>query len=219
MLIIVFGACMLDEISEAIQNMKEDEILDLVERALEEGLSPEKILNNGMIGGMSIIGKKFKEGEIFIPEVMLSARTMQKGLERLEPLLAQSGVKKKGKVLIGTVKDDMHDIGKNIVSIMFKGAGFEVIDLGTNVSADEFIDKAYEIEPDIIGLSALLTTTMKNMKMIVKQLLDEDLDAYIMIGGAPVTQDFAASINANYAKNAAEAVEKAQAFIKSKIDM
>ncbi|MCF7885329.1 MAG: corrinoid protein [Candidatus Marinimicrobia bacterium] len=210
---------MLDEISEAIQNMKEDEILDLVERALEEGLSPEKILNNGMIGGMSIIGKKFKEGEIFIPEVMLSARTMQKGLERLEPLLAQSGVKKKGKVLIGTVKDDMHDIGKNIVSIMFKGAGFEVIDLGTNVSADEFIDKAYEIEPDIIGLSALLTTTMKNMKMIVKQLLDEDLDAYIMIGGAPVTQDFAASINANYAKNAAEAVEKAQAFIKSKIDM
>lgn len=201
---------MLEEISDAIQNSLEDEILDLVEEALDEGFTPEKILNKGMIEGMAVVGEKFKNGEVFIPEVMLSANTMQKGLERLEPLLAESGIKKKGKVLIGTVKDDMHDIGKNIVTIMFKGAGFEVVDLGTNVSAEEFIDKAYDFEPDIIGLSALLTTTMKNMKMIVNELMNEGLEAHIIIGGAPVTRDFADSMGVDYAKNAGEAIEKAK---------
>ena len=207
---------MLEQISQAIQESRQEEILDLVEDALEKNIAPQTILNQGMIAGMRIVGRKFKNGEFFIPEVMLSAKTMQKGLARLEPLLAATGIKKKGKLLIGTVKDDMHDIGKNIVSIMFKGSGFEVIDLGTDVSAEQFINKAYEVNPDIIGLSALLTTTMENIKIIVRALIDEDFGALIMVGGAPVNQEFAKSIGAKYSKNAAEAVEAAENFIENK---
>ena len=207
------GDKMLDKISDVVLNAREEEILDLVEEALIKDNSPEKILNEGMIAGMNIVGDKFQKGEMFIPEVMLSANTMQKGLERLEPLLAETGVKKKGKILIGTVKDDMHDIGKNIVSIMFKGAGFEVIDLGTNVSADEFIEKYYEEEPDIIGLSALLTTTMNNMKEIVNELKAEAVDSYLIVGGAPVTAEFAESIGVHYSDNAAGAVQQVNKYL------
>ena len=207
---------MLDEISKAIQERKENDILPLIEEALDLDFTAKEILNDGMVAGMGVVGERFKKGKVFIPEVMLSAQTMNKGLERLEPLLAKEKVESKGKVLIGTVKDDRHDIGKNIVSIMLKGAGFDIIDLGTNVSTEEFIEKSFEEEPDFVLLSALLTTTMSNMKQTVQELQEEGVEATIMVGGAPVTQEFADSINAEFAENAAETVEKVNDIVGQK---
>jgi len=204
---------MFDKISEALQGGQSDKVVELVDQALKKGENAEDILNKGLIQGMSVIGKQFKDGEIFIPEVLIAARAMNQGIERLEPELIKSGVKSKGKLLIGTVKDDLHDIGKNLVSIMFKGSGFEVIDLGTNVDAEKFVEAAKKHKPQVIGLSALLTTTMVNMEAIVQALKDAEIKAYIMIGGAPVTAEFAQSIKAEYAENAVEGVDKALTVI------
>ncbi len=204
---------MFDKISQALQAGASDKVVELVGQALEGGKSAEDILNKGLIKGMSVIGKQFKEGEIFIPEVLIAARAMNNGIERLEPELLKNGVKSKGKLLIGTVKDDLHDIGKNLVSIMFKGSGFEVVDLGTNVNAEKFVEAAQEHKPEVIGLSALLTTTMVNMESIVQSLKEAGIEAYIMIGGAPVTAEFARSIQAEYAENAVEGVDKALAVL------
>jgi 5-methyltetrahydrofolate--homocysteine methyltransferase len=197
------------EIAANLESGNAAELCELVEQSIEEGLSAEEILNNGLIRGMNIVGQKFKEGEIFIPEVLIAARAMSRCISRLEPLLMQSGVKSKGKLLIGTVKDDLHDIGKNLVAIMFKGAGFEVIDLGVNVPAEKFVAEAQKHKPDVIGLSALLTTTMVNMDNIIKQLRASGCRAVIIIGGAPVSEEYASSIQADlYARNAVEGVEK-----------
>ena len=199
----------LDEISDSLQSGNANGVIDLVNQAIEKNFSCEEVLNDGLIAGMSVVGVKFKDGEIFIPEVLISARAMTKGIEILEPLLLKSGVEPKGKIVMGTVKDDLHDIGKNLVSIMFRGSGFEVVDLGVNVCADKFLEAAKEHSPDAIGLSALLTTTMVNMEGIIKTLKDNGVTSKIIIGGAPVTQNFADSINADlFAHNAVEGVDK-----------
>jgi len=199
----------LKKISENLQIGNANGVRELIEKAIEKGLPTEDILNDGLIKGMSVVGRKFKNGEIFIPEVLIAARAMTKGIERLEPLLMKSGVEPKGKLLIGTVQDDLHDIGKNLVSIMFRGAGFQVVDLGVNITMNRFVEEAKEHSPDVIGLSALLTTTMVNMEGIVKALRENGNKSIIIIGGAPVTEEYAKSINADlYARNAVEGVDK-----------
>lgn len=199
----------LTKISDELLNGNSEKLVSQIEEALDEGLSANEILNDGLIKGMSVVGALFKNGEVFIPEVLIAARAMAKGIERLEPLILKSGIPPKGKVMIGTVQDDLHDIGKNLVAIMFKGAGFEVIDLGVNVSAEKFVSEARKHQPDVIGLSALLTTTMMNMEKIVQSLKESGIPSIIIVGGAPVSEEYATSIHADFfAKNAVEGVEK-----------
>ena len=206
----------LEKISENLQIGNANGVLELIEKSIEEGLPIEDILNNGLIKGMSVVGRKFKDGEIFIPEVLIAARAMTKGIERLEPLLIESGVEPRGKLLIGTVQDDLHDIGKNLVSVMFRGAGFQVVDLGVNITVDRFVEEAKKHTPDVIGLSALLTTTMVNMEGIVKALRENGNKSIIIIGGAPVTEEYARLINADlYARTAVEGVDKALGLMAS----
>lgn len=200
---------LLTQIATNLEMGDAEMVLNLVEQAITAGIPVDEILNDGLIAGMTVVGHKFREGEIFIPEVLIAARAMSKGIERLEPLLLKSGVKARGKLLIGTVQDDLHDIGKNLVAIMFKGAGFEVFDLGVNVPAEKFVEEARRHQPDVIGLSALLTTTMLNMGATIKALRDAGCKAIIIVGGAPVSEEFAQSINADlYARNAVEGVDK-----------
>ena len=204
----------LEKMSEAIQNGRADEVKDLVTHAIEAGVEPKKILDEGLIDGMSIIGDRFKRNEVYIPEVLIAARAMHAGMGVLEPLLIESGVKMRGKLAIGTVKGDLHDIGKNLVGMMFKGAGFNIVDLGVDCSAEKFMEADQEHKPDIIGLSALLTTTMTSMKMVVDALKEKNSTAKVIIGGAPVTQSYADEIGADgYAADAATAVELGKALI------
>jgi len=185
----------------------------LVLQALEEKINPADILNNALISAMSEVGIKFKNNEIYVPEMLIAARAMSAGLQILEPILAETGIKPIGKCVIGTVKGDLHDIGKNLVRMMLKGAGIEVIDLGVDVSEATFIEKAEEVGADIIGLSALLTTTMPAIGDVIKEFEKAGLkDKYIfMIGGAPVTSNFAKLVNADYyVPDAATAAEMAK---------
>lgn len=183
-------------------------VTELTNQALSEGSTAAEILDDSMIVGMKTIGDRFKEGKAFIPEMLIAARAMTAGLNILEPLLADSGVKAKGTVLLGTVKGDLHDIGKNLAGIMFKGAGYTVVDLGVNVGSQAFIEKAKESHADFIGLSALLTTTMVNMEGIIKDLRAAGITAKVIVGGAPVTAEYAKSIGADlYAASAADGVE------------
>ncbi len=185
-------------ISEALQKGDHGTVADLTTEALEQDLEPGMILDAGLIAGMDIIGEKFRIHEIFLPEVLLAARAMYAGLDLLEPLLAASGVASRGKVVIGTVQGDLHDIGKNLVGIMLRGAGFEVIDLGNDVSPEDFVRTAGEKEAHIIGMSALLTTTMPVMGKTVERLEQEGLreEIHAIIGGAPVSEAFASQIGA-----------------------
>ena len=188
----------------------------LVKHALDEGMAPEDILNRGLIAGMSIVGTKFKANEIFVPEVLIAAKAMQAGLDILEPLLIQSGVKSKGKIVIGTVKGDLHDIGKNLVAMMFKGAGFSIIDLGIDVPAEKFIQKAEEEGAPLIAISSLLTTSMPSMKKTVELLRSKGLHSKIktIVGGAPVSQEYADDIGADgYAPDASSAVDKVKELL------
>jgi 5-methyltetrahydrofolate--homocysteine methyltransferase len=204
----------LNEISEALQKGKADEVKELVSKALEENVEAEKVLDEGLIAGMDIIGGRFKRNEIYIPEVLIAARAMHAGMSVLEPILASSGVKMIGKVAIGTVKGDLHDIGKNLVGMMFKGAGFDVQDLGVDVAAEKYV-QASDDGADIVGLSALLTTTMVQMKNVIESLKEKGSEAKIMIGGAPVTQNYCDEIGADgYAADAATAVEVGKSLIK-----
>jgi len=187
-------------------------VKELVQTALEKGLSAENILNGGLLSGMDIIGAKFKNNEIYIPEVMIAARAMNAGMEILRPVLGSSGVKARGKIVIGTVKGDLHDIGKNLVKMMMDGKGIDVIDLGTDVSAERFIAAAVENDARIIACSALLTTTMPEMKKVVELLEERGLrdSITVMIGGAPVTESYRQSIGADiYTPDAASAAEEA----------
>jgi 5-methyltetrahydrofolate--homocysteine methyltransferase len=196
-----------EQISEALQKGKTDEVKNLVSQALEAGSEPKTVLEEGLIAGMNIIGGKFKRNEIYIPEVLIAARAMHAGMGILEPKLAAAGVKMAGKFVVGTVKGDLHDIGKNLVGMMFKGAGFEVIDLGTDVSPEKFAEAAAD-DANIIGLSALLTTTMTQMKGVIDALKAAGSTAKVIVGGAPLTQSFADEIGADgYAPDAASAVE------------
>lgn len=203
------------EISEFLQKGRAKNVKALVTEALEEGQDPKAILNEGLLSGMMIVGEKFKNNEVFVPEVLVAARAMNAGLAILEPKLVEIGNEPVGKAVVGTVKGDLHDIGKNLVTMMLKGAGFEIHDLGVDVEPAAFVNKAEEVGADIIGMSALLTTTMPNMGAVVEELKNRGLrDKYIvMVGGAPVTDGFAQQIGADYytpdAATCAEVAKKA----------
>jgi 5-methyltetrahydrofolate--homocysteine methyltransferase len=199
---------LLERLSRAVNTGDMDLAAELTENAVKEGISASVILENGLVSAMQEIGDKYKNGEIFVPEMLIAARAMNKALEILEPEMLKDRVEPRGTLVIGAVKGDLHDIGKNLVGIMFKGAGFKVIDLGTDVSLERFVHAAKEYNPDIIGISSLLTTTMSYMKTIIDGLRTEGIPAKVIIGGAPVNQEFALSINADgYAENAAEAAD------------
>ncbi len=204
------------QISEAIIEGNVDDIVDLTEEALDGGSSAEEILNLGLMAGMDHVGVEFKAGNMFVPEVLRSAKAMQSAMEVLRPLLAKAGVKHTGKLLLGTVKGDLHDIGKNLVGMMCEGAGFEVTDLGKDITPEQFVAAIKEQQPDVLGMSALLTTTMRAMGHTIKALEEAGLRDRIkvMVGGAPVTQAFADQINADgYAPNAAAAAELARKLV------
>jgi len=206
----------LNNVSEALQRGDAEKVEELVKKALKENLTPKKILEDGLIKGMDIIGVKFKKNEVYVPEVLIAARAMHAGMSILRPKLIETGVKNIGTIAIGTVKGDLHDIGKNLVKMMLEGAGFEVIDLGTDVSTDKFVEAVKEHQPNIIGMSALLTTTMVNMPEVIKALEAAGLrdKVKIMIGGAPITQNYADQIGADgYSPDAASAVDKAKTFV------
>lgn len=186
----------------------------MVEQAIEEGMDARTILEEGLLSGMAVIGEKFKNNEVYVPEVLIAARAMNSGMKILEPALAAGGVKAKGKVVLGTVKGDLHDIGKNLVCMMFKGGGFEVIDAGIDVAPEKFVELAKENEAELIGCSALLTTTMPAMKQVVDAVKEAGLDTKVLIGGAPVTQAYCDEIGAHgYAPDAASAVDVGKQLI------
>jgi 5-methyltetrahydrofolate--homocysteine methyltransferase len=191
------------------------EMVDKTNAALEEGLGADEILNNGLMPGMDHVGVEFKAGNMFVPEVLRSAKAMQEAMDIIRPMLAESETETAGKVLLGTVKGDLHDIGKNLVGMMCEGAGFEVIDLGKDVEPEAFVEAVKEHKPNILGMSALLTTTMRAMERTIKALEEAGVrdTVKVMIGGAPVTQDFADQIGADgYAANAASASEMAKQY-------
>jgi len=193
-----------------------NDIKDLTDQALAEGISAKEVLDQGLMPGMDHVGVEFKAGNMFVPEVLRSAKTMSAAMEILKPILSASGVKMVGKVILGTVKGDLHDIGKNLVGMMCEGAGFEVVDLGKDIAPEAFVDAVKEHNPDIVGMSALLTTTMRTMESTIKALEEAGLrgKVKIMVGGAPVTKDFADTIGADgYASNAAAAAEMATKFV------
>lgn len=202
----------LQAISEALQKGKANDVKEMVQAAVDEGVAARDVLQQGMMAGMDIIGRKFKNNEIYVPEVLIAARAMNAGIEILRPLLVSEDVKPAGTIVIGTVKGDLHDIGKNLVRMMMEGKGFNVVDLGTDVSAEKFVTSASEHNADIICCSALLTTTMTEMKSVVEQANTSGIrdKVKIMVGGAPVTEQFCESIGADaYSADAASAAEKA----------
>ncbi len=201
----------LEAIALAVTKGDRKTVVEKVNQALAEKVPVEKILNQGLIGGMSVVGERFKKNEIYVPEVLIAARAMKEGMAIVKPLLSAAGIEPVGKVVIGTVKGDLHDIGKNLVSMMLQGGGFEVIDLGTDVAPEKFVATAQEKRAKLIGMSALLTTTMPQMADVVKAVKEAGVKVKTMIGGAPVTQAYADEIGADgYAPDAASAVELAQ---------
>ncbi len=210
---------LLNQISEALQKGKAKDVKIMVQEAVDSGISAQAILNDGLLAGMSIIGGKFKNNEVYVPDVLIAARAMKAGTEILKPLLVADGVKAVGKVVLGTVKGDLHDIGKNLVGMMMEGKGLEVIDIGVDASADRFITAAIESGAQIICCSALLTTTMSEMKGVIDAAVAAGIrdKVIIMVGGAPVSDAFAKGIGADlYTPDAASAAEAAVAAIKAK---
>ena len=180
-------------------NMKgQDGADEYVKKALDEGVEPNMVLQKGLVVGMAAIGVKFRENKVFVPQVLMSAKSMSAGMEHLRPYFNSGEVERKGKFIIGTVEGDLHDIGKNLVGMMMEGNGYEVIDLGTDVNANSFLEAAKENPGSLVGLSALLTTTMTNMENIVKVLKENDANQQVFVGGAPVSQDFCDRINADF---------------------
>lgn len=211
------------ETNELVEQMHDDlydglknEIAEGTEILLERGMSAEQVLNDALVGGMNIVGVDFRDGILFVPEVLMSANAMKAGMEVLRPILSASGIEPTGKMVIGTVKGDIHDIGKNLVSMMMEGGGLEVVDLGINNDVEKFIAALEQNRPDILGMSALLTTTMPYMKVVIDELKKRGIrDRYIvLVGGAPVNEEFAKAIGADaYCRDAAVAVETAKALI------
>ncbi|MBX7233833.1 MAG: corrinoid protein [Caldilineales bacterium] len=205
-----------EQLSTIVLKGQVDKAALLVRSALGQGLAPKDILDNGLIVGMNEVGARFKRGDMFVPEVLMAAKTMQAGMEVLRPLLAAAGTKMAGKIVMGTVKGDLHDIGKNLVAMMCEGAGFEVIDLGFNVPPEAIIDAVKKHQPDIVGMSALLTTTMRAMGHTIKALEEAGLrdSVKVMVGGAPVDAAFAERIGADgYGSNAVAGAETAKRFM------
>ena len=208
----------MQEISEALQKGKANDVKELVQSELDSGTSAKEVLEGGLMAGMDIVGRKFKANEIYVPEVLIAARAMAAGTELLKPLLISEDVKPRGTIVLGTVKGDLHDIGKNLVKMMLEGKGFKVVDLGTDVTADRFAAAATENDADIIACSALLTTTMTEMKNVVAAAESAGVrdKVKIMVGGAPVTQQYCDSIGADaYAADAASAAEAAVTFVEA----
>ncbi len=208
-------ADILEKIASKLYEGDEGSVAELVQEALDQGMGAGEVLSGGLIAGMDEVGKDFKAGDLFVPEVLIAARAMHAGMAVLRPLLAEGDVPSAGKYVIGTVEGDLHDIGKNLVRMMLEGAGFETVDLGTDVKADAFVDAVREHQPKVVGMSALLTTTMVNMRGTIEALAEAGLrdSLKIMIGGAPVTAAFAEEIGADaYAPDAASAVDVARSL-------
>ncbi|MCJ7728335.1 MAG: corrinoid protein [Sedimentisphaerales bacterium] len=204
----------LKALADAVINGDQNTAAEITKAALDDGLSPESILNKGLIAAMDIVGDRFSKNEIYIPEMLIAARAMKSAMEILEPELVKAGVEPIGKFLIGTVQGDLHDIGKNLVAMMLKGAGFEVFDLGIDVPAERFVEQAKATHVQLVGISTLLTTTMPAMEKTVKALKNAGVTAKIMVGGAPVTQDYADKIGADgYAPDAAMAARTAKKLV------
>ena len=205
----------LEQIAENLMKGKANDVKELVEQALNEGTPPGSVLTDGLLSGMGVIGERFKNNEVYVPEVLIAARAMKAGMEVLQPHLASAGVEPVGTAVVGTVKGDLHDIGKNLVCMMLEGAGFKVVDIGIDVAPEKFVVAAAESGATVIGVSALLTTTMTNMKAVVDAVKASDLaGAKVMVGGAPVTQAFCDEIGADgYAPDAASAADLAKAFV------
>ena len=209
----------LDKIKEAVINGRHAEIESMVQAAVDEKADLDQIINEAMIAAMDIVGRKFAKNEIFIPEMLVAAVTMKKGLDIIKPLLKSDQIKSRGTIIMSTVKGDLHDIGKNLVIMMLQGAGFDVIDLGVDISTEKLVQKVEEIKPDILGLSALLTTTMPEILKVIEALRDKGLrkSVKIMVGGAPLNTAFAEKVGADgYGRNAAEAVDLARSFVPAK---
>jgi 5-methyltetrahydrofolate--homocysteine methyltransferase len=201
----------LKQIAESLERGDDDRVAELTGRAIDDSVPASAILDDGLIAGMNVVGERFRVRDIFLPEVLLAARAMYAGMELLKPLLIKEGVPSRGKVVIGSVQGDLHDIGKNLVGIMLKGAGFEVIDLGNDVPPERFVETAVDEGAPVIGLSALLTTTMSGMKSVVEILEQRGLSGKIkvIVGGAPLSKEFAGEIGADeYGYDAANAVER-----------
>ncbi len=211
---------LVDQMHNDLYDGLADEIVTGTKILLERGWGPEKILSDALVEGMRIVGVDFRDGILFVPEVLLSANAMKAGMAVLRPLLAETGAKPIGKVVIGTVKGDIHDIGKNLVSMMLEGAGFEVTDLGVNTDADRFIAALEEHKPDILGMSALLTTTMPYMKVVIRALEERGIrdDYIVLVGGAPLNEEFGLAIGADaYCRDAAVAAETARSFMEQRM--
>lgn len=207
---------LLEQIKDCILNFDRDSIVTRIQEGLVTGIQPEKILNGGMIAGMAEVGRLFETGEFFVPEMLMAAKTMQTGMTILKPHLVQAGVPSAGKVVLGTVQGDLHDIGKNLVSMMLEGSGFEVVDLGVDVPPERFVEAAQTNNAKIIALSALLTTTMVNMKSTIDALKEAGIrnNVKVMVGGAPLTDDYAREIGADgYAPDASRAMKLAKSLI------
>ncbi len=206
----------LEDIAEKVEKGKNIEVPEATHNALEKGIPPYDILINGLQAGLAVVGDRFKRGEAFIPEVLLSARAMHAGMDLLRPLLAETGTKPIAKLILGTVKDDLHDIGKNMVGMMLEGSGFQVIDLGINVSVEKFVETVRKEKADLLGMSALLSTTMPFLRTTIEGLKENGLrdQIQVLVGGAPVTEDYAMEIGADgYAPDAASAVDKAKELL------
>ena len=196
-----------------------EEVVEEVEEALSRGMTPYEVLTEGLVAGMDIVGVDFRDGILFVPEVLMAAKAMKAGMGLLRPLLAETGAPKIGTMVIGTVKGDIHDIGKNLVGMMMEGAGFEVIDIGINNAVEDYLGAIEEHRPDILGMSALLTTTMPYMRVVINALKEEGIrsDLIVLVGGAPLNAAFAEDIEADaYCRDAAVAVETAKKFMKIK---
>ena len=204
----------LKALAEAVIKGDQGSAVEITKAALEEGTAAKDVLEEGLIAGMDVVGTRFKKNEIYIPEVLIAARAMKMAMEILGPELIKAGVEPVGKFLIATVQGDLHDIGKNLVAMMLKGAGFEVIDLGVDVSPEKFVEQVKTKSVQIVGISALLTTTMPGMEKTIKALKKAGVSAKVMIGGAPVTQGYADKIGADgYAPDAASAVDMAKSLV------
>lgn len=206
----------LEQLQKDLYDGKVAEVKEATEKALAEGIAPGEILKNGLIAGMDKVGADFKQGTLYIPEVLIAAKSMHAGMDLLKPLLSESDVPSMGVVVIGTVTGDMHDIGKNLVGMMLEGAGFEIVDIGTDTSPEEFVEAVRSEGADILGLSALLTTTMPGMRATIDALAEANLldKVIVMVGGAPVTEEFAKQVEADgYAPDAASAVDKAKELL------
>lgn len=210
---------LVEQCHDDLYNGLMEEVVEATEIFLERGWAPDRVLNEALVGGMTIVGIDFRDGILFVPEVLSAANAMKGGMAILRPLLAETGAESIGKMVIGTVKGDIHDIGKNLVAMMMEGAGFEVIDIGINIPVEDYLAALEEHQPDILGMSALLTTTMPYMKVVIDTMKEKGIrdDYIVLVGGAPLNQEFGDAVGADgYCRDAAVAVDMAKEMVAAK---